>query len=271
MKNFLCYCFTSLICCFTLKAQQLNIDSLKANLISYHQVKVDESSPYSEHAYSVLYMNDDSLVLYKIPYDETGKITSDGWGLSIYQYKHDFEGREIEVRYFDKDGKLYFTDWRPIIATEYDKRGNKRFVKYYGANEELLSVFESRYDRKSREIKKLIFDDSLQLERVTKTQYKEKGKVVIKSRYDASGNLLQQNSGVSKYYYRYQTLEHKILLERRFLDANGKPFDITDDSGRKYYKVLYTYGLKENWVKLSHFDSEGNSTGESWRFEPDNS
>ena len=112
-------------------AQTLNIDSLKKELVNYTQIK----SSNQWNAYTIKYLNEDSLVVFEIPYNSAGEIDKDIWGLAFYYNKYDANGCPIEKRYYDVNGKLHFTDWPPVIKITYDDQGRKIRQDYFGEDE----------------------------------------------------------------------------------------------------------------------------------------
>jgi hypothetical protein len=126
---------------------QINVDSLKSELKKLGQLE-RESDVFAGN--KVKYINKDSLVLFEVFQDSEGNITEELIGLSIYAYKYDDKKRLIEKRYYDKKGKLKFTDWPPIVKNKYDNQGNKIRVDYFGEDKKLVSRFEYDYDEQGR-------------------------------------------------------------------------------------------------------------------------
>lgn len=245
--------------------QDLNIDSLKKELENYIWVK----SSNDWNAYTIKYMNKDSLVVYEIPYNRNGEIENDIWDLAFYCYRYDKKGRNIENRYYDIDGKLHFTDWPPIVKTEYDDKDRKIRADYFGEDEKLVSRFEYEYDEQDREIEFRDYNKDLKLEDITKTEYRDDGKIIIETFFDNQNKLMSNDFGVSLFYSKYLTNNREQLLEKRFLDADEKLVNITDKVTKKEYaKIVYSYGLRESWIKVEYFDSNNKFVGETWQYDP---
>lgn len=264
MKN------TVLLCLFLIliageSLGQLNRDSIKAELNKYIPVK--HKNDYN--AYVIDYLTKDSLVVYKIPYNSKGEITADFWGIAFYINKYDEKGRYIEGRYYDINGKLHFSDWPPIDKTQYDLNNNTIRIDYFGEDEKQFGRFEYVYDSENRVIEFRDLNKDLQIDKITRYEYKENGKVVLEKSFTKDNKIISDRYGIAIYYKAYQDEKREKIIEKKYLDADGNLVLKKNASATIEYAIeTYTYGLKKDWIKIEYYNQKNEKVGETWQWDP---
>ncbi len=270
MKNYLLF-----IAIFTLIQQaalcQMNLDSLKNELEGSF---VEEMGSNDWNAYVIRYLDKDSLVKYVIPFDKDGAIEEDVWGIALTEYKYDDKNREVQRRYFNREGALHFSDWPPVIRIYYDDKDRVTKEEYLGINEEPVISFskiEFKYNFKGELLEERMYGetfDRIGEKAITRFAYEDSSRVVIASEYTHSGELVVSEN-VAYRSDEYLTSERKKLIETRFLDKNMELTGIVDIfSEDKYAIARYSYPPGENRMKLEKFDSKMVLISESWQYLP---
>lgn len=78
---------------------QINLDALK---IEFEKIYIQERSGNDWNAYTIKYLNKDSLVRFVIPFNRKDEIEESIWGIALSEYKYDEKEREIERRYYNR-------------------------------------------------------------------------------------------------------------------------------------------------------------------------
>lgn len=236
---------------------QINLDSLKAELEKTH-IQVKSSNDWN--AYTIKYLDKDSLVRHVIPYDKDGEIEESIWGIALSSYNYDSQGREIERRYYDSKGNLHFSDWPPIIKLDYNKQGLLWRKAYYGEDEKILeglAIIEFQYDKDGDIIEDKTLNGNLESTRITRFEYNKEKNVVIETNYDENTKF------ISRQKLLYKTRDREIILEVHNLDQSDNYMEVKHATSNKYYSVMkYSYDFKPNWVKIELLDKDLNKVHE---------
>ena len=250
---------------------QINLDSLK---IALDTSFVQERGDNGWNAYTIKYLDQDSLVRYIIPFNAKGEIKESIWGIALSQYNYDKKGREIERRYYDEAGMLHFSDWPPIIQIFYDDKDQVIKKDYFGKTEEPVGglariEFDYSEDGEIVEERRYNGDYELSGERpITRYEYQDSNKVVIESSYDQNGTLVIHEN-VAYRRDEYQSSEREKLLESRFWDKDKKlTMVVYEFSKIEYAVVKYSYDENGKGAKIKKYDSEMNLVNESWKYIP---
>ena len=142
---------------------QINLDSLKIEL---EKTFIQERSGNDWNAYTIKYLNQDSLVRFVIPFNRKDEIEESIWGIALSDFKYDEKGREIERRYYDKKGMLHFSDWPPIIKIYYDDKDQIIRKDYFGTTEKPVSGFarlEIDYNNEGEVIEERMYNGEYKL------------------------------------------------------------------------------------------------------------
>jgi len=243
---------------------QLNKDSLKAELKKYTPVKHNNDF----NAYTIRYLDKNKLIIYAISYNAKGEIDADFWGIAITHKKYDALGRCIEGRYYDINGKLHFSDWPPIDKTQYDAHNNKTIIDYFGEDEKQTNRFEYVYDSEGRIIEFKMFNKDLQIVHITQYEFKENGKVVLEKSFTGDNKIISDANGVAIYYKSYENEKREKIIEKRYLDIDGKLVLKKDQPSTIGYAIeIYIYELKKNWIKIEYFNQENIKVAEKWEWD----
>lgn len=242
---------------------QINLDSLKVELEKTH-IQVRSSNDWN--AYTIKYLDEDSLVRHIIPFNQDGGIEESIWGIALSSYAYDNEGREIERRYYDSKGNLHFSDWPPIIKLEYNKQGLLWRKTYYGEDEKILdgvARVEFLYDKDGDVIEDKTLNGKLEPTRITRSAYNDEKSVVIETNYDGS------NEFISKKKFVYKTKDREIILEVHNLDKSDDYIEVNHSISNKLYSIMaYNYDFKPNWVKIELLDKDLNKVHEYSQYVP---
>lgn len=242
---------------------QLNLDSLKVELEKTH-IQVKSSNDWN--AYTIKYLDQDSLVRYIIPFSRDGKIEESIWGIALSSYNYDDQDREIERRYYDSKGNLHFSDWPPIIKLEYNKQGLLWRKTYYGENEKILdglARFEFQFDEDGDIVEDKTLNGQLEPIRLTRFEYNEEKDVVIETKYKGNNEFLSRQKLV------YQTKARENILEVHNLDSSDNYIEIKHRTSDKLYSIMsYNYDFKPNWVKIELLDKDLNKVHEYSQYVP---
>ena len=236
---------------------QINLDSLKTALEKTH-IQVKGSNDWN--AYTIQYLDQDSLLKHEIPYSREGKIQESIWGIALTSYSYDKQGREIERRYYDAKGNLHFSDWPPIIKRAYNKEGQLWRKTYYGEDEKILeglARFEFRYDDDGDIIEEKTLNGKLETTRLTKFEFNEGKNVVVESNYNDNSEFISRQKLI------YQTKERKKLLEMHHLDIDNNHIEIKHSSSKIDYSIMrINYNFEPNWVKIELLDKDSKKVHE---------
>ncbi len=250
---------------------QLSLDSLKIEL---EKKFVQERSGNDWNAYTIKYLNKDSLVRFIIPFNRKNEIEESIWGIALSEYKYDDKEREIERRYYDKNGVLHFSDWPPIIKIYYDDKDRIIRKDYFGTTEKPVSGFarlEIDYNEEGEVKEERKYNGEYKLDgkrAVTRFEYKDSNKVVIESRYNQDLELVI-NENVAYRKDKFLSKQREKILETRFLDKDKKLVEIEDSFSKiKYAIVKYTYPENKNGMEIKKYDSKMNLVNESWQYIP---
>lgn len=218
------------------------------------------------NAYTVKYLDQDSLVKYIIPYNSDGEVEENIYGIALSSYSYDEQGREIERRYYDSEGKLHFSDWPPIIKLEYNEKGLVRRKTYYGEDEKImmnLARFEFEYDEDGDIIVDKIYNGKLELIRSKNLEYNTSKNVVIESNYE------ENNEFVSRYKIVYETNGRERMLELHHFNESNEYIEIENKTSGEFYSVMvFHYDFKPNWAKVELLDKDLNIVHEYSQYVP---
>lgn len=249
---------------------QINLDSLRTES---EREYIPKRSSNGWNAYTILYLNEDSLVFYEIPFNHQDEIEEDIWGIALISNRYDKMGRVIETRYFDRNGNLTFTDWPPIIQYSYNKRGLLESKMYLNKNEEPVSSYarlEIDYDDDGDQIEDRMYDGDFNLTDencITRYEYNKEKNEVTRSRYNKD-NDLHDPLGWAYLVEKFETDERQVLIERRYLDRNRQLTNGNNRSKQNYAIIRYKHGLRANWIKLEHYDENDQFIKETWQYAP---
>lgn len=250
---------------------QINLDSLKLELDKSY---ITERSGNSWNAYTIKYLDQDSLVRFIIPFNQKGEIEESIWGIALSQFKYDKQKREIERRYYDKKGNLHFSDWPPIIKIYYDEKNRVIRKDYFGETEKPVSGFariEFDYNKDGERSEERMYNGKYELDgdrSIVRFEYQDSNKVVIESRFNQNLELVKLNN-IAYVRSEYLSSEREYLVETRYLNENKELTLIEDSFTKMQYAIeKYTYNKNGKGAKIEKFDQEMNLVHESWKYIP---
>lgn len=245
---------------------QISLDSLKLELEKkYTSTKASNDW----NAYTIKYLDGDSLTRFILSFDEEGQVEEDIWSIALSAYEYDSLGRGIERRYYGINGKLYFSDWPPIIRINYHQNGKKSAERYFDVDDKPLKKYaETQYDYDiyGNVIEERMVNDELLpmgARSIHRYEYKNDGKTVVDAFFNENGELfLDENHGYTE--TTYKTSKRDTVVELRYLDAKKEPTMVEDYGGRSHCAIRYTYGLKAGFKKAERLDTKNKVIDVTW-------
>lgn len=200
----------------------------------YYEYFSDGKIRYSEtHS---LYRREIKITKTYYQYDENGKISvetrKNEYGESKKVYKYDANGRKIEVKEIDTNGKEQKTEYA------YDENGNKTLEMKYNKSNELTEKRIWEYDASGNTVFIELSGPSkgeFGVESRTRSTYDANGKKILSVIYDKDDNV------TGKTEYAYDDHGNEILMAQ--YDRSGNVYYKTekkfDDDSRLIYMIVY--------------------------------
>ncbi len=245
---------------------QINLDSLKLELDKNY---LSAMASNDWNAYTIKYLDKDSLTRFVLSFDSDGKVEEDIWSIALSSYEYDSLGRDIERRYYDINGKLYFSDWPPIIRITYHENGKVSAERYFDVDDKPIKKYAETqydYDDQGNVLEIRIVDDKLHPmgdRSIHRFTYKNEGKTVLEAYFNEDGELfLDDNHGYTE--TTYITSKRDTVIGIRYLDAKKEPTMVEDYGGRSHCAVRYTYGMKAGFKKAERLDTKNKVIDVTW-------
>lgn len=226
------------------------------------------------NAYTIKYLDQDSLLRAELSFDRSDQIEESIWGIALSMFEYDQKGRQVEKRYYDAQGQLYFSDWPPIIRLYYDEEDRIIRKDYFGKTAKPVSGYariEFDYDMDGELVEERQYDGQYKLRAgraIKRMSYENEGKTRITTYYDQNKELLI-DKGIATYHETFRTANRAYILERRFLGEDGQLVETEDTfSGLRFALVRFHYGESSQGVRIEKFDAQMNLVNESWQYVP---
>jgi len=233
--------------------------------------KFDKPTVNRDGIYSYsLKLNKTNHPVLLINYDQSGEISKDKNGVSIYQYTLDQQNRVVKIHFLNKEsdsiadlnGCFYMTyDWKEdkssyIFEKSYfDKSG--RLIE----NSNGIAVSHSNYDKINKELigqcyygsnRKMKESKQLKAAKII-SKYDSNGYETERKLYGADGKLKESNQGFSKIRQKYNAFGK--VTEQRFY---GNDENLIDKRNEGYAKdwfsiIKYEYDESGNNSKISYY------------------
>lgn len=194
--------------------------------------------------------------------DTQGNISTDQYGTSIYRYKYDERGNNIEISFHDADGKLILNSERIARCKyEYNNRAEMIAIKYFGMNNEPVlnsqgvASIRVKYDDNGHIIEKANYGkhDQLVLDEIykwaiTRYKYNSEGQLIEKSFFDQNNQpaITFSNGAYIKLIYD----SNGLVIEERYYDLNDSLFENIMSFAIKRYK----HDEKGNCTEITIYD-----------------
>ena len=264
-KNYLFPVFV-VLCGFSSSAQ-MNLDSLKTEL---EKIYIQERGSNDWNAYIIKYLDSDSLSRYILSFNSDGEVEESIWSIALEAHQYDSLGRNVESRYYDINGQLYFSDWPPIIRKEYYLNGKIAAKSYFDIDEKPVKNYarnEYVYDDRGNLIESRMLNAELLSpgERsVTRYEYSNDDKTVTTSYHNGKGDI-SLNDSTAFTQESYVSSKREKLLSVKTFDQHMKPSSRNEFNGNDFHEIRYTYDLRPGYRKAEWFDLDQKLVYEGWQ------
>jgi hypothetical protein len=234
---------------------QFSIDSLKNEVskLIISDIKYEFGTEFTK------YINQDSLVLFEVYYNDSNQISNSSWGIAFVEKKYDAMGRIIESKSYNALGLLKGADSPPIVKIIYLK-DNITQKNYYNGDMSFSGRIEVYFDSLGREVKFIGYDKLLNREMKKVTEFIDSVNVTLVKYYDADDKLDKNEFGVSVWYTKYSSRNHDFITETQVLNKKMKLVDCLNDGYDKkeksYSKVLYIKLANESKIKVQQINKK---------------
>lgn len=197
---------------------------------------------------------------------EDGRPAINAYGYHKYTCKYNNRNQQIEIRYYDKDGKLtlYGGDKYAVQKDEYDDKGNNIKTFYYDKNDRLVVCNEGwasstrDFDALGRVIKQSFFDikgnptDPAVMVPEGFCKYDKWGNLVYLASCDGKGNLVMNpQTGWSIKRSEYN-IQGKVISES-FFNERDKPMIYKSEG---CHKMTYEYNKRGEKTVTAYFGTD---------------